>query len=157
MPRCRDAAMLNILLLVGALAAAQAPTPRITLTDVTREAGITARHDNGAAGAKLLPETMGAGAAFVDYDNDGHQDLLLVNGLFPGGGGGRYASLYRNDGTGRFTDVSVAVGLQGVTTPSAGKRESGIGNRTKTGSSAAARGPETEGEMPKAPGRSPTA
>jgi hypothetical protein len=96
---------------------AQSPTPRITLTDVTRAAGITARHDNGAAGRKLLPETMGAGAAFLDYDNDADQDLLIVNGLFPGGGGGRYATLYRNDGTGAFSDVSAQVGLQ----PGAGR------------------------------------
>jgi hypothetical protein len=96
---------------------AQTPAPRVTLTDVTREAGITARHDNGAAGGKLLPETMGAGAAFLDFDNDGHQDLLSVNGLFPGGGGGRFASLYRNDGTGRFTDVSARVGLQPGSSP----------------------------------------
>ena len=101
-----------IVLAIGVGGAAQAPAPRIALTDITREAGITARHDNGAAGGKLLPETMGAGAAFFDYDNDGDQDLLFVNGLFPGGGGGRYATLYRNDGTGRFTDVSAQTGLQ---------------------------------------------
>ncbi len=99
---------------------AQGPAPRITLTDVTREAGITARHDNGATGRKLLPETMGAGAAFLDIDNDGDQDLLFVNGLFPGGGGGRYATLYRNDGTGTFTDISVQSGLQPSSSSSVG-------------------------------------
>ena len=101
-------------LLVGAsvLTDAQGPALRVALTDVTREAGIAARHDNGAAGRKLLPETMGAGAAFLDYDNDGDQDILFVHGLFPGGGGNRFASLYRNDGSGRFADVSVETGLQ---------------------------------------------
>ncbi|WP_162472841.1 CRTAC1 family protein [Luteitalea pratensis] len=108
----------------------------MTLTDITREAGITARHDNGAAGGKLLPETMGAGAAFLDYDNDGHQDLLFVNGLFPGGGGGRFASLYRNDGTGKFTDVSARVGLQ---------------------ANAERRTPNAEGSLTKSHGRKPMA
>jgi hypothetical protein len=122
---------------------AQTPAPRITLTDVTREAGITARHDNGAAGGKLLPETMGAGAAFLDFDNDGNQDLLSVNGLFPGGGGGRFASLYRNDGTGRFTDVSAQAGLQ----PEASPRP-----RSEKGSYVA-----TVGALPKAEGRGPKA
>lgn len=99
----------------GAWLSAQTP-PRVTLTEVTREAGIATVHQNGAAGRKFLPETMGAGAAFLDYDNDGDQDLLLVHGLFPGGGGNRWATLYRNDGTGRFTDVSLATGLQPVST-----------------------------------------
>ncbi len=101
-------------------------SPHVTLSDVTREAGIAFRHDNGAAGRKLLPETMGAGVAFLDYDNDGHQDLLFVNGLFPGGGGNRYASLYRNDGTGRFTDVSRSMGmLPSADRPNADHRSAG--------------------------------
>lgn len=98
---------------------AQPPAPRVTLTDVSRAAGIAARHDNGAEGRKLLPETMGAGVAFFDYDSDGHQDLLVVAGLLPGGdapGGDRqrtrrWGTLYRNDGRGRFADVTAAVGL----------------------------------------------
>ncbi len=100
---------ITLSLFAGLVLSAQ--SPRVTLTDITRDAGIDFRHDNGAAGGKLLPETMGAGAAFLDYDDDGHQDLLLVNGLFPGGGGNRFATLYRNDGTGRFLDVSRATGL----------------------------------------------
>ena len=73
--RLRRAALPSVACL-AAVTLPRRPAPRITLTDITREAGITARHDNGAAGGKLLPETMGAGAAFLDYDNDGHQDLL---------------------------------------------------------------------------------
>ena len=43
------------------------------------------RHNNGAFGKKYLPETLGSGAAFLDYDNDGRQDILLVNGTaWPG-------------------------------------------------------------------------
>ena len=138
-PRLRRTSCLAVIVVaIGAALSAQtqAPTARITLTDVTRDAGITARHDNGAAGGKLLPETMGAGAAFFDFDNDGDQDLLSVNGLFPGGGGGRFASLYRNDGTGRFTDVSARVGLQ----PNAERRT-----------------PNAEGSLTKPEGRKPMA
>src|SRR5437867_13130402 len=57
----------------------QAEVPTAKFTDVTRESGITFVHNNGAYGEKLLPETMGGGVAFFDYDNDGHQDLLFVN------------------------------------------------------------------------------
>ncbi|PYU73727.1 MAG: CRTAC1 family protein, partial [Acidobacteria bacterium] len=51
------------------------------LTDVTNAAGIQFRHRSGAYGGKLLPETLGAGCAFLDYDSDGWQDILLVNGM----------------------------------------------------------------------------
>ena len=53
--------------------------PAVKFVDVTKEAGIHFVHVNGAFGEKLLPETMGAGVAFLDYDNDGDQDLLFVN------------------------------------------------------------------------------
>jgi hypothetical protein len=55
------------------------PSGAIEFTDVTNEAGIRFRHNNGASGKKYLPETMGAGAAFLDYDNDGWQDIFFVN------------------------------------------------------------------------------
>ena len=51
-------------------------------TDVTSEAGIAFVHNNGAYGEKLLPETMGGGVAFFDFDDDGDQDLLFVNGTY---------------------------------------------------------------------------
>jgi len=42
-------------------------------------------HNSGAYGGKLLPETLGAAAPFLDYDIDGWQDILLVNGMdWPG-------------------------------------------------------------------------
>ena len=53
--------------------------PSVKFVDITKDAGIAFVHDNGALGEKLLPETMGAGVAFLDYDNDGDQDLLFVN------------------------------------------------------------------------------
>ena len=53
--------------------------PKVYFTDITRAAGIGFRHFSGATKDKLLPETMGSGVAFIDYDNDGRQDLLFVN------------------------------------------------------------------------------
>src|SRR2546426_5316954 len=54
-------------------------TPEAKFTDITGAAGINFVHSNGAYGEKLLPETMGGGVAFFDFDNDGHQDLLFIN------------------------------------------------------------------------------
>ncbi|MGA2426807.1 MAG: hypothetical protein ABSG07_22630, partial [Terriglobales bacterium] len=72
-------------LLVDAFAASPAPDPGFRLVDVTAPAGIRFRHNSGAYGGKLLPETLGAGCAFLDYDRDGWQDILLVNGMdWPG-------------------------------------------------------------------------
>jgi len=51
------------------------------LTDVTSKAGISFQHNSGAYGGKLLPETLGSGCAFLDFDGDGWQDILLVNGM----------------------------------------------------------------------------
>jgi hypothetical protein len=80
---------------------------------VTQAAGIDFVHVNGAYGERLLPETMGGGVAFLDYDQDGRQDLLFVNSSpWPWRGGPRTTSaLYRNRGDGTFADVSEAVGL----------------------------------------------
>ena len=57
------------------------PSGAIEYTDVTNEAGIHFKHNSGAFGKKYLPETIGAGGAFLDYDNDGWQDILLVNSM----------------------------------------------------------------------------
>jgi enediyne biosynthesis protein E4 len=57
----------------------------ITFRDITQQAGIHFAHNNGAFGKKYLPETMGPGVAFIDYDNDGWQDIFIVNGTnWPG-------------------------------------------------------------------------
>jgi enediyne biosynthesis protein E4 len=90
--------------------------PPILFTDITDEAGIDFVHENGAYGDKLLPETMGGGCAFLDFDNDGDQDILLVNSRRwpwdsrPSKPPATLA-LYRNDGAGRYEDVTAAVGL----------------------------------------------
>jgi hypothetical protein len=91
---------------------AQAP-PALRLVDVTAAAGIDFHHFNGAYGDKLLPETMGSGCAFLDYDGDGWQDILLVNGMaWPGRPGPRSTlRLYRNNRNGTFTDVTGSAGL----------------------------------------------
>ena len=81
--------------------------------DVTRAAGIHFVHNNGAFGKKWLPETMGPGVAFLDYDNDGWQDILFVNGTAWPGHPGRHSTLalYHNNHDGTFTDVTQKAGL----------------------------------------------
>jgi hypothetical protein len=82
-------------------------------TDVSRAAGIHFQHNSGAYGGKLLPETLGSGCAFLDYDRDGWQDILLINGMdWPGHK--RQTSplkLYRNNRNGTFSDVTSSAGL----------------------------------------------
>jgi hypothetical protein len=66
-------------------ASAPRPSGPITFTDITAQAGIHFKHNSGAFGKKYLPETMGSGVCFIDYDNDGWQDILLVNSMdWPG-------------------------------------------------------------------------
>ncbi|MBT6153800.1 MAG: CRTAC1 family protein [Planctomycetaceae bacterium] len=98
----------------------QTPTtvtrPNILFTDITEEAGIRFVHENGATGEKLLPETMGGGCAFLDFDDDGDQDLLLVNSnRWPWDKRPQETpptlALYQNDGTGKFADVTKQWGL----------------------------------------------
>ena len=87
--------------------------PGFRFVDVTSSAGIQFRHNSGAYGGKLLPETLGPGCAFLDYDSDGWQDILLVNGTdWPGHKRDRSTlKLYRNNRNGTFSDVTRAAGL----------------------------------------------
>ena len=84
-----------------------------TLTDVTAASGVQFRHNSGTFGGKLLPETMGSGCAFIDYDADGWPDILLVNGMDWPGHKRQQSTLrlYRNNRNGTFTDVTRAAGL----------------------------------------------
>jgi hypothetical protein len=91
----------------------QATNPGFRLVDVASKTGIQFRHNSGAFGGKFLPETMGSGCAFLDYDGDGWQDVLLINGMdWPGHKHSRTTlRLYRNNGDGTFSDVTRQAGL----------------------------------------------
>ena len=88
-------------------------SPGFQFVDVTAQAGIQFEHNSGAYGGKLLPETLGSGCAFLDYDADGWQDILLVNAMdWPGHKRRRSTlKLYRNNRNGTFTDVTKSAGL----------------------------------------------
>ena len=90
-----------------------AASPGFRLMDVTAHAGIQFQHNSGAFGGKLLPETLGSGCAFLDYDGDGWQDILLINGMdWPGHKQRRSTlRLYHNNRNGTFTDVTTRAGL----------------------------------------------
>jgi hypothetical protein len=108
---------------VTALAAPQvaerpaAAVPQIKFTDITASAGISFKHFNGATGEKLLPETMGGGVAFFDYDGDGLPDLLFINSTswpWTPGGAQTTAALYHNEtknGVVHFSDATRGSGL----------------------------------------------
>jgi hypothetical protein len=83
------------------------------LTDVTSPAGIHFQHNSGAYGGKLLPETLGSGCAFLDYDADGWQDILLINGMDWQSHKKQRSPLrlFRNNRNGTFGDVTRSVGL----------------------------------------------
>jgi enediyne biosynthesis protein E4 len=108
-------ASLSQLPLLRALGAGGAPavSPGFRFTDVTASAGIQFQHNSGAFGGKLLPETLGSGCAFLDYDRDGWQDILLINGMDWPGHKQRHSTLrlYRNNRNGTFTDVTSHAGL----------------------------------------------
>ena len=104
---------LATLLTVRTGVSAAPETSSIQFHDVTQQAGIRFVHNNGAFGKKYLPETMGPGVAFIDYDNDGWPDIFLVNGMDWPGHGQKHSTpkLYHNNHDGTFTDVTHQAGL----------------------------------------------
>lgn len=113
-PRVSQVAKLSV---PAAPEVSAAEIPAATFEDITASSGIDFVHYNGAYGDKLLPETMGGGVAFFDFDNDGHQDLLFVNSSdwqwhSPAKNPAPTLALYRNDGSGRFTNVTRGSGLE---------------------------------------------
>ena len=85
----------------------------VTFRDITQKSGIRFIHNNAAFGKKYLPETMGPGVAFIDYDNDGWQDIFIVNGMDWPGHTQKHTTpkLYHNNHDGTFTDVTHKAGL----------------------------------------------
>ena len=102
----------RLLRALGAAAGTTAP-PGFRFVDVTSSAGIQFKHNSGSFGGKFLPETLGSGCAFLDYDRDGWQDILLINGMDWPGHKQRHSTLrlYHNNGNGTFTDVTSRAGL----------------------------------------------
>lgn len=90
--------------------------PSMPFADISGQAGLIFQHVNGAAGEKLLPETMGGGGAFFDFDNDGDQDIICVNSTNWQWNDNKPAkaptsALFENDGTGNFEDITKGSGL----------------------------------------------
>ena len=93
------------------------PLPKVTFRNVAAQSGVDFVHDTGNYGEILFPEINGPGCGFLDFDNDGDQDLFLVDS-------GKWPhkvpdpenptvthSLYRNDGRGNFVNVGEQMGL----------------------------------------------
>jgi len=110
---------LGVFLLLSCAMGTGAQTPQnssantITFRDITQKAGIHFVHNNAAFGKKYLPETMGPGVAFIDYDNDGWPDIFIVNGMDWPGHVSKHSTpkLYHNNHDGTFTDVTHKAGL----------------------------------------------
>src|SRR4030095_6850441 len=92
------------------------PSGPIEFTDVSAQAGIHFKHNSGAFGKKYLPETLGTGCAFLDFDNDGWQDILIVNSTaWPEHKTAKsLLALYHNNQDGTFTDVTRQADRQDV-------------------------------------------
>ena len=126
-PRQVQGIVLGVLLMVGVGCnggepqqdavqdAAPDPAAMLAFSDATTDAGLgDFRHVNGAVGQKWMPESVGAGGGFIDYDGDGWLDVLLVGGGVWQGPGVLALRLYRNNTDGTFSEVTEEAGLGGV-------------------------------------------
>ncbi len=97
----------------GGNSGSPAANSAVTFRDVTQQSGVRFVHNSGAFGKKFLPETLGPGVAFIDYDNDGWPDVFLVNGMDWPGHAQKHTTpkLYHNNHDGTFTDVTHKAGL----------------------------------------------
>ncbi len=102
--------LLPLTLVIDRLAST-ATTP-INFTEIAARSGLHFHYNNGASGKRYLPETMGAGCAFIDLDGDGWQDILLINGHdFVPHSARTLPALYRNNKDSTFTDITKGSGL----------------------------------------------
>jgi hypothetical protein len=97
-------------------AALAAEAPPAKFTDVTFEAGLHFKHDNGGSAGQDPPSTLAGAVAFLDFDNDGFPDLFFVGGTRwpwnpPAPADEPNCALYHNDGHGRFVDVTRSSGI----------------------------------------------
>lgn len=108
----RAIAKAGICSLLAVAVSIPAGVPEVKFTDVTASAGIKFVHNAGKTGKKYLPETLGAGAAFIDVDGDGWSDIFLVNSKdWTPKGKKSFSALYRNNKNGTFTDITAGSGL----------------------------------------------
>ena len=90
----------------AAAVSSQGVAPVVRFRDVTKAAGVTFTHNQRPTPEKHMSETFGSGVAWIDFDNDGFQDLYFVNGA-PGSSN----VLYRNNGNGAFSNVTTRAGV----------------------------------------------
>ncbi len=110
MPRLSDYLLL-LTLFLHVYPAFSKPT-HVRFVDVTKQAGLDFKHFTGAFGKRYMPETMGSGCAFLDFDNDSRLDIILINGKsWKDSESSPTSKLYRNVGNGRFVDVTDATNL----------------------------------------------
>ena len=112
--RQSDAVLVSVIAVVFALNELAPAAGPIVLRDVTDQTGITFRHTDGGSGKRYIMETVSAGLALFDYDNDGDIDVYFLNGAPLEGTTAETPptnALYRNDGGFRFTDVTESAGV----------------------------------------------
>ncbi len=120
MPEGKEIRLLLLLSVVLTVSGCVPSEPEWRFTEITQQAGLGEfRHINGAKGDWYLPETFGAGGAFLDYNQDGFIDLALVGGKSWTDNSSQGIWLYEGDGNGHFTDVTeetnlIAIGAYGM-------------------------------------------